>query len=321
MSTLKKIILSALVITMLTIVGAEVYQRYFSRRRLIISTTTSLYETGLLDAIEKEFEARHQIDVNLISAGTGIALLHAERGDADVVLVHSPTMEKAFLEKGIVICRKIVAYNFFLIVGPATDPARINGTDVITALKRILDYGRNQTSRVWISRGDNSGTHSKEVSLWQRAGYDYAQLPRETWYASTGSGMAATLLMANEFSAYTLTDMGTYLAYYREERVNLIHLVSQGRDLLNVYSVMAVSPTVQANQSLHPQINFRDAVEFINFLISEEGQQLIENYGKDKYGQSLFYGAVGLLKENPPSQIAQWIKDYAFLNGTECPTE
>jgi len=321
MTTWKKMIFAAFLVTVITISGTTIYYNYFAKRSLIISTTTSLYDTGLLDVLEKGFESKRLVDVRIISAGTGIAIQHAERGDADVVLVHSPSMEKSFLEKGVGVVRKIVAYNFFVIVGPASDPAKINGTDAITALKRIVNYGRTQTDRIWISRGDNSGTHSKEQSLWQTAGYAYATLSKESWYVSAGSGMGATLTMTEQFSAYTLSDMGTYLAYYKTGTISLKPFISQGYDLLNVYSVIAVVPTLPANKTVHDQINFMDSIDFIKYLVSDEGQQTIENYGKTEYGQNLFYGAVNLLKQNQSSQIVQWIKQYAFINGTECPPE
>jgi len=323
METWKKMIIAAFIMTVLIISGTIIYFQYFATRRLIVSTTTSLYDAGLLFEIEKVYEAKHRpfdpVDLNFISAGTGIAIQHAEKGDADVVLVHSPSMEKAFLEKGVGVCRKIIAYNFFVIVGSASDPAKINGTNPITALQLIVNYGRNQTDKIWFSRGDNSGTHSKEKDLWQKAGYNYATLSAESWYASAGSGMGDTLLKAEYFSAYTLADMGTYLAYFKDGRISLKPFISQAKDLLNVYSVMAVVPTLPANKTVHDQINFRDAIDFIRFLVSDEGQQLIENYGKSQYGQSLFYPTVQPLKQNSTEQVFQWIREYAFFNDTECP--
>jgi tungstate transport system substrate-binding protein len=306
--------------TVLIVSGTVIYFEYFATRRLIISTTTSLYDTGLLDVVEKTFEAKYPVDINLISAGTGIAIQHATKGDADVVLVHSPSQEKAFLISGVGVCRKIIAYNFFVIVGPASDPAKINGTTPLTALQRIVDYGRNQTDKVWVSRGDNSGTHTKEQDLWKKAGYTYATLTTESWYASAGSGMGATLMMANEKEAYTISDTGTYLAYSKDGRISLKQFISQAKDLLNVYSVMAVVPTTQANRTVHDQINFQDSIALIRFLVSDEGQQLIENYGKSQYGQSLFYPTVQALKQNSNEQVFQWIREYAYFNGTECPT-
>jgi tungstate transport system substrate-binding protein len=322
--TLKKIVLVASIMTVLIISGSWVYLEYFATRRLIISTTTSLYDTGLLDALKEDFGKKYPVDISLISAGTGLAIQHAEKGDADLILVHSPSMEKTFLTEGVGICRKIVAYNFFAIVGPTNDPAHINGTSPIAALEQIVNYGRNYTGYppyIWVSRGDNSGTHTKEKSLWPKAGYNYTLLSKESWYVSRQGGMGETLMMAEEYQGYTLTDMGTYLAYSAQGQITLAPLVTEGKDLLNVYSVIAVMPSLAANQTLHSSINFRDAMAFIRYLVSDEGQNMIENYGVSEYGHSLFYGAVQLLKQDPTSQIAQWIEDYAFINGTECPPE
>jgi len=323
--TIKKIIIIASLITILIVSGSWIYLEYFATRRLIISTTTSLYDTGLLDAIKDEFEKKYPLDISIISAGTGLAIQHAKSGDADVVLVHSPSLETTFLTDGVGICRKIVAYNFFAIIGPRTDPAHINGTTPVQALKQIVSYGRNQTLHpstpyVWVSRGDNSGTHSAEKTLWKKAGFNYTLVSKEAWYVSRQSGMGDTLMMADEYLGYTLSDMGTFLAYSTQGRIELVPLVTQGKDLLNVYSVIAVKPSTAANKTVHSSINFRDSIAFIKYLISNEGQRMLENYGVSEYGQSLFYGAVQLLKQDPASQIAQWIRDYAFINGTECPT-
>ena len=148
------------------------------------------------------------------------------------------------------------------------------------------------------------------------AGYNWTEMSKESWYVDAGSDMGSTLMKAEHFSAYTLTDMGTYIAYYTQMRlVKLKTLVTQGQELLNVYSVIVV------NKARHPRVNFEDAINFTKFLISAEGQQLIENYSKDEYGQSLFHSVVELLNEDPTSQIAQWIRDYAFFNDSECPPE
>lgn len=315
MRTWVKMITVASAITVIIIAGTIVYLQYFARRRLIISTTTSLYDTGLLDEIEKAYEAKYLIDLNFISVGTGIAIQHAQKGDVDLTLVHSPSLEKDFLTQGYGVCRKIIAYNFFTIVGPETDPIGIEGANVTAALKKIVEYGRNQTAKVWMSRGDNSGTHSKEKNLWAAAGYDYTELSTEAWYASGGGKMGETLLKAEQFSTYTLSDTGTYLKYFKDSQISLKALITEEEALLNVYSVIAV------NQTCHPHVNFDDAIKFIKYLISDECQQLIENYGMSDYGQSLFYGAVNLLKQNSPSQIVQIIKSYAFFNGAECPPE
>jgi len=297
-----------------SVVGTTYYLRASIRERVIISTTSSLYDTGLLNALENRFEAEYPIDLNFISVGTGIAIQHAQRGDADLILVHSPTDELGFLTSGTGVNRKIFAYNFFIIVGPETDPAQIRNATALQALSKIVEGGRNGTAK-WVSRGDNSGTHAKEKSLWSDAGFDWNTLAKESWYINAGSAMGETLKKADYFSVYTLADMGTYLKYYQDGLISLKILVEQQKDLLNIYSAIAV------NQTLHPHVNFNGAITFMKFLISDEGQQIIEQYGKDEYGQNFFYPAVRLLKENTDSTIAQWIREYAFFNDTECPTE
>jgi tungstate transport system substrate-binding protein len=297
-----------------SVAGATYYLRVTVKERLIVSTTSSLYDTGLLDAIKARFEAKYPVDLNFISAGTGIAIKHAEKGDADLILVHAPSQELEFLTDGTGVNRKIIAYNFFAIVGPETDPAKIMELPPSEALRKIVESGRNG-SALWISRGDNSGTHSKEKDLWAKAGFDWETLSQEPWYYNVGSKMGETLEKTDYFSAYTLTDIGTYLKYYKEGLISLKLLVSRGKELLNVYSAIAVNPTV------HPDVNFKGAMAFIGFLISEEGQRIIEQYGKDTFGQSLFHPAVKLLKENTNPEIASWIREFAFFNGYECPPE
>jgi len=326
MQTWQKLLIIAALATIMVVAGTLIYFNYFAKRRLIISTTTSLYDTGLLDEIEKKYESTHNIDINIIPAGTGIAIQHAQNGDADVILVHSPSMEKTFLEDGYGVNRKIIAYNFFTIVGPDADPAEISGKNATEAFKSIVAYGESLTdqsgqTKIWVSRGDNSGTHSKEKSLWSAAGYNYTLISEEPWYASVGSGMGDTLNIANQKSAYTLSDIGTYLKFYTDGIISLSALLTEEQSLLNVYSVMAVRSTVPANQTIHEQINYNDAMNFIQYLVSPETQQLITNYGKDTYGQSLFYGAVQPLKDNTPQPIVSWIQDYAFFDGSECPPQ
>jgi len=302
---------------LISVAGTAYYLGNFltgAKEKLVISTTTSLYDTGLLDVIEERFEEKHQIDLYLISMGTGLAMKHAQRGDADMILVHAPSQEFSFLKEGYGVCRKIIAYNFFAIVGPEADPAKIEGLSPRQALTKIVETGRSGEA-IWVSRGDDSGTHLKEKDLWEAAGFDWKTLREEDWYREAGAGMGKTLQISNEFSAYTLTDMGTYLKYQSEQLIVLKVLVGQGKELLNVYSAIAV------NQTLHPDANFDGAITFIRYLVSEEGQRIIEEYGRDQYGQSLFYPAVSLLKENTDPILAQWIKEYGFLNGSECPPE
>jgi tungstate transport system substrate-binding protein len=319
MNTWVKILIIAAAVTVLIIGGSLAYFQYFMRRRLLISTTTSLWETGLLNATKQAFEAKYPIDLGFLAVGTGQAIQQAQGGNVDVLLVHSPTNETQFLQAGDGVCRKIIAYNFFTIVGSQSDPAKINGSSVIDALKKIVDYGRNHTGRIWVSRGDGSGTHTKEKSLWAKAGFNYTQISAESWYGSSGSSMSATLSMANEFEAYTLSDTGTFLKLSKDGTISLVPFISEAKDLLNVYSVMAVNP------ERHPTANFTDALTFIKFLVSDECQQLIDNYGKNDYGQSLFHSTVQLLKQNSTLQIVQWIRDYAFIkegNETyECPPQ
>lgn len=315
----KKMIIIAIIATSLIISGTFAYLQYFSKRRLLVSTTTSLYETGLLTEVERVFESKYPIDLQFTAAGTGIAIEQARNGDVDAVLVHAPSQEENLVKQGFGSCRKIIAYNFFTVVGPQNDPAKITGLNATEALKKIAEYGRNQTGKVWFSRGDNSGTHTKEQSLWKSAKFNYTLISAETWYGSAGSGMGETLLKAEEFSAYTLSDIGTYLKFHeKDQRITLNSFIGEKYELLNVYSAIAV------NQTRHKHANFNDTITFIKFLTSDEGQQLIEDFGKTDYGQSgrLFHSAVQLVKQNS-TQIAQWIVKYAFIGApkSECPPE
>jgi tungstate transport system substrate-binding protein len=308
--------IAALVVVALTsVVGTAAYIRASTKERLMVSTTTSLFDTGLLDTIETAFESKHPIDLNFISVGTGLAITHAQRGDADLILVHSPTQEREFLTGGYGVCRKIIAYNYFAIVGPAEDPAEINGlTDTDQALSKIVESGRNQHA-MWISRGDDSGTHTKEKQLWTHASYDPAAIRDEEWYQEASSGMGGTLKTANQFHAYTLADMGTYLAYYNQSIITLEPHVTQGEQLLNVYSAIAT------NKTLHASVSFDAAITFIKYLASTEGQQIVADYGTDQYGQPLFNPAVQLLKHDTDPATAEWIEDYAYFDGYECPPQ
>ena len=327
MQTWQKLLIVAVLATIIVVAGTLVYFNYFSKRRLFISTTTSLYDTGLLDAIQTDYESTHNIDLQITAVGTGVAIQQAENGDADIVLVHAPSTELKFLEGDYGVNRKIIAYNFFTIVGPADDPAQISGLTASEALLHIVEYGKNMpdqsgTTQIWVSRGDNSGTNSKEKSLWTAAGYNYTELSDEVWFASTGQGMGATLTIADQKNAYTLSDIGTYLKFHADGSIQIEALIVEEQSLLNVYSVMAVNKnTVAANQSLHDQINFDDAMNFIEYLISPETQQLIDEYGVGTYGQQLFHKAVQPLKDNTPQPIVSWIQDYAFFEGSECPTQ
>lgn len=307
-------ITALILIAIVSIAGTTYYIGANPRRKLVVSTTTSLYDTELLDTIEDHFEAKYLIDLYFISVGTGLAITHAERGDTDMILVHAPSKELAFLESGYGSCRKIVAYNFFAIVGPETDPADIKNRVPTEALSKIVEAGRDGTAK-WISRGDDSGTHTKEKGMWTAAGFDWNLLRDEQWYEEAGSGMGKTLQVADNLNAYTLADMGTYLKYSKDGIISSTTLVTQGEELLNVYSV------ITGNSTRHHHINFDDAITFIKFLISEEGQETISNFGTDIYDQQLFYPVVNLLKQNTNPTTVQWIQNYAFFDGNECPPE
>jgi tungstate transport system substrate-binding protein len=283
---------------------------------LVVSTTTSLYETGLLDVLDNEFEKKYpDVNVTFISQGTGLAIQTAMGGDADMILVHDPAREQAFLEGGYGVNRKIIAYNYFVIVGPEEDPAGVKGLDPVNALLAIKAAGE-EGNTVWVSRGDDSGTHSMEKRLWTAGGEDAAELRDQSWYWERGAGMTATLAMANEKRGYTICDMGSYLNNYVSGIVDLEILVEAGKDTLNVYSAIACDPQ---NPDLE-HVKFNHAMNFIEFLVSDEVQDILADFGVDEFGQPLFYPAVELLEENTDPTTASWIREFAFIDGTECPT-
>lgn len=284
---------------------------------LVVSTTTSLYETGLLDVLDNEFEKKYpEVNVTFISQGTGLAIQTAMGGDADMILVHHPARERAFLEGGYGVNRKIIAYNYYVIVGPEEDPASVKGLDPVNGLLAIKAAGEEDNIK-WVSRGDDSGTHSKEKELWTAGGEDAAELRDQSWYWERGAGMTATLAMANEKRGYTLCDMGSYLKNYASETIDLQILVQSGKDTLNVYSAIACNPQ---NPDLE-HVKFNQAMKFIEFIASDEVQDIFADFGFDEFGQPLFYPAVELLEENTDPTTASWIREFAFIDGSECPIE
>ena len=253
-----------------------------AQERLQVATTTSLYDTGLWGYLEPMFEEEYNVELDILSAGTGIALEYGRRGDVDVITVHSRSRELDFIAEGYGVERVPFAYNYFLIVGPESDPAGIKGMTPEEAFKKLFDTG----SGTFISRGDDSGTHSKEKAIWAGAGYEYTDVQGAgDWYVEAGRGMGATLLMASEMQGYTLSDMGTFLSYKGE--INLVPIVDQGSILLNVYSAIAVNP--EAN----PKTSIDMAQNLIDFLTSDEIQELIGDYGVDEYGMQLFTPCAG----------------------------
>jgi len=253
--------------------------------RLRLVTTTSLYDTGLLDVIKERFEEKYNVTLDIVSKGTGIAIELGERGDADVIMVHDKVREIKFVEDGHGLERRCVAYNYFYVLGPASDPAGIRGLSPSEAFLAIMEKGRNDPGNIcFVSRGDDSGTHAREKLIWKDVGFNASEFNRsEEWYTEAGTGMGATLVMANEKSAYTLCDMSTFMAYQGE--IDLEALVTEGDELLNVYVAIPVSPIT------HPGVNCEDAMNFVDFLVSEEGQGIIGDYAKD--GKTLFFKAAG----------------------------
>ena len=255
---------------------------------LRIATTTSLEDTGLLDVLQSEFESKNpDIDVKIISAGTGQALEFGKKGDVDLVMVHSKKQEQAFIDGGFGTNRTIFAYNYFYIVGPENDPAVIKNADPVEAFKKIMAAGEADSNLVqFVSRGDNSGTHNRELTLWEATGVDYnASVRDQAWYVETGKGMGDTLIIANEKLAYTLSDSGTYLSF--RGNASLVALVTEGKDLINVYSLIPVNPAKFSN------VNTEAVDKWIAFITSAEGQKIIGDYGLDKYNQTLFTPYVG----------------------------
>jgi tungstate transport system substrate-binding protein len=252
------------------------------RPPVILSTTTSTQDSGLLDVLVPLFERQTGYSVKTIAVGTGQALALAGRGEADVVLAHAPALEKKYIADGKMLNRRLVMYNDFVIIGPAEDPAKIKRmTKAADAMKAIASTGSR-----FVSRGDNSGTHNLEKELWKLAGVE----PQTGWYIESGQGMGATLGIADDRKAYTLTDRGTYLAF--QKRVRLPILLEGDRPLLNLYSVMEVNP---ANG---PKVNTAGGKAFADFMVSADIQRVIKTFGVDKYGQPLFVPVAGTKEED-----------------------
>jgi len=252
--------------------------------RFKIATTTSLYDTGLWYYLEPIFEKKANVEMDIIYAGTGIALEYGRRGDVDALIVHDRAAEDKFIAEGYGINRRNFGYNFFLIAGPSSDPAGIKGSTAAGALKKIHDAGINNPDLVkFVSRGDNSGTHSKEKLIWKEAGFNYEDVQKSgQWYVEAGKGMGPCLLMANEMNAYILADISTFLAYSAKSDLKIVPIVEQDALFLNVYAAMAINP------EQHSKAKIDIANEFINWLIGPEVQEIMGTYGEVEYGRSLF---------------------------------
>ena len=274
---------SLLIITLLTCgsksaaTGAE-----SAGHNVILSTTTSTQDSGLLDVLIPLFEKQTGYTVKTVSVGTGQALALAAKGDADVALVHAPSLEKQYVADGKLLHRRLVMYNDFVIIGPKEDPAKIRATKTAAAALKAIEQAKAR----FVSRGDNSGTHVLEKALWKAAGIE----PKGAWYIEAGQGMGATLGIANERNAYAITDRGTYLALGK--RVDLPILIQGDKALLNIYSVMEVNP---ANG---PRVNTIGGKAFADFMIAPQTQGVIKSFGVDKFGQPLFVPVAGKKEED-----------------------
>ena len=271
-----KVINSLIVVIMLvSLIGGVVG---CARPTLRLATTTSLYDTGLWGYLEPKFEEQYNVELDIIYAGTGIALEWGRRGDVNVLTIHDKAREEEFIADGYGVERVPFAYNYFLIVVPPDDPAGIKGLSPEEAFTRLMETGTGR----FVSRGDGSGTHTKEKAIWKQAGYDYeAVRVAGAWFIESGRGMGPTLLLASEKQAYTLSDLGTFLAY--RGKLDLVSIVDKGAILLNIYSVIAINP------EKHPKTNIDMANNLIDFLTSPDIQELIGNYGVEEFGMPLFY--------------------------------
>ena len=271
-----KLFVCSVIAALMVLLGTSVPQA--QEKTIILATTTSTQDSGLLDVLLPAFEKKTGYFVKTISVGSGQAMAMGQKGEADVLLVHSPTAEKKFMEEGFGVNRRLVMHNDFIILGPAEDPAGLKGMkSAAEALKKIAASGA-----VFISRGDNSGTHAKEKDIWKVAGVKYEG---EKWYQQTGLGMGQTLNVAAEKKGYVLADRGTYLALAKT--LKLAILVEGDAVLLNIYHVIEVNP------AKWPKVNITGAKAFGDFMVSRETQDTIKTFGVDKFGSPLFFPDAG----------------------------
>jgi len=244
------------------------------RSELILATTTSVVDTGLMDFLLPKFESQSGISVKVIAAGTGEALTMGRKGDADVLIVHAPEEENSFIKQGYGEQRTELMRNDFLLIGPQTDPAEAKGLEITAALEKIA-----RSKSLFISRGDRSGTHLKEQALWEKAGLS-PDPASDAWYFASGQGMAETARIAEEKQAYTIIDSATYTVL--KKTLTLVPISVQGADLKNVYSVIIVS------EEKCPRVHEKEARAFLSWLTSPEAQKMIEAFGSSTYGEHLF---------------------------------
>lgn len=241
-----------------------------------LTTTTSVNDSGLMDYLKDDFKKGTNLTMEIVSKGTGAAIEDAKKGNADVILVHSPSQEEEFMDEGYGMDRVSFMHNYFVIVGPSDDPAGIKDKDAVEAFSLI-----NESKSKFASRGDESGTHTKEKKLWEEASVNLDDLEKEDNYNSLGQGMGDTLTFASENGAYTLTDLSTFLSMKND--LNLEVLVDQSESLKNVYSIIVVNPVKVEGT------NVENAKKFQDWMTGENASKLIEDYGKEEYGQPLFF--------------------------------
>jgi tungstate transport system substrate-binding protein len=273
-------ILSGILVTILIFFSLVSVQA--QTKTIILATTTSTQDSGLLDVLIPVFEKKAGFLVKTIAVGSGQAMTMGEKGEADVLLVHSPDAEKKFVAEGYGINRRIIMHNDFIVVGPSEDPAGVKGTKATTeSFKKIAS-----AQALFLSRGDNSGTHSKEKAIWKAAGINPE---KEKWYQQTGLGMGQTLNVASEKKGYTLADRGTYLALKRNLSLNI--LAEGDAILLNVYHV------IEVNSAKWTKVNVAGAKAFADFMVSKDTQEIIRTFGVEKFGAPLFFPDAGKKEE------------------------
>ncbi len=281
-------------ITVLVLASLIYYMGSMGVVRVRATTTTSLYATGLLDYLSSKYVEQHpDTRIDFMPVGSGEALRRAGDGEACLVLVHAPSLEKEYIDRGVIYYHRIFAYNYFVIVGPGSDPANVaNATNIVDAMKKIYDAGEAGKAK-FISRGDNSGTNIRELMLWRKAGLN----PNgRKWYIVSGTGMGQTLVMADQMNAYTLSDKGTYLKYLLSNRIHYLRILySNDTALINIYSAYLVKGCNGKE--------LERAKGFIDFIVSSRGQELIASYGVELYGEPLFYPAI-----NKSSLADTWSK-------------
>jgi tungstate transport system substrate-binding protein len=273
--------LAVAVLVALTSLTASVTAQPVNPNELIILTTTTTQDSGILRILTDAFAKKSGLAVKPIVAGSGDILKQGSRGEGDVLLTHSPDAEKTWMAEGNGTSRRLVMYNDFVIIGPEADPAKIKGLKAADALRRIAE-----AKAPFVSRGDQSGTHVRELAMWKRAGLDPKGQP---WYRETGQGQGLTMDVAAQFQGYAFTDRGTYLVHAR--RIGMPILVENDPALYNIYHVMPV------NAAKFPKVNAAAGQAFADWVISPEGQAVIAEFGKAQYGRSLFMPAANLREE------------------------